>query len=313
MTYEQIEAFLAIAELGTLSAASEELFVSQSTVSNRLQQLEKELGEALISRAKGVRGATLTAFGQEFIPVARQWAFLWKETQNIKKAAPNRQLAIAGVDAVNNCTLLPFYQLCLHRHPDLKLSIFTHHSNEIHRLVQIHVADIGFVFSEIGYPDLVSKPVYRELMYLICRSDSPYALGGNSSSVEPVSCDILAKSNEVYLNWGPDFAIWHDRHWSPAEDPLITVNTGSMLQHYLTTPDHWAIAPASVADSLCQNPVFTKRKLDDPPSPRICYAITNRYPSAERTGVLRDFQEELALFIEKESSICTFEEWMLER
>ena len=43
-----------------------------------------------------------------------------------------------------------------------------------HTLVESRAADVGFVFSRISYPNLVSRPVYRELMYLICHKDSGY-------------------------------------------------------------------------------------------------------------------------------------------
>ena len=44
MTYEQIQTFLAVVSYGTISSAADALYVSQSTVSTRLQQLEEELG-----------------------------------------------------------------------------------------------------------------------------------------------------------------------------------------------------------------------------------------------------------------------------
>ncbi|MCI6193109.1 MAG: hypothetical protein MR973_01825 [Megasphaera elsdenii] len=43
------------------------------------------------------------------------------------------------------------------------------------------------------------------------------------------------------LIWGNDFLQWHHSHWNPDEPPLLTVNTGSMLQRYLTIPDRLAV------------------------------------------------------------------------
>ena len=55
MKLYDIQAFLAVAEHLTISKAAEELFVSQSTASHRIQNLEDELGVALIERQKGRR------------------------------------------------------------------------------------------------------------------------------------------------------------------------------------------------------------------------------------------------------------------
>ena len=46
----EIEAFLAITETRNLSKAADKLFVSQSTISSRLTNLESEIGSPLVNR-----------------------------------------------------------------------------------------------------------------------------------------------------------------------------------------------------------------------------------------------------------------------
>lgn len=108
MTYEHIETFLTVVVTGSITAAAKKLFVSQSTVSSRIQQLEQELGTPLILRQKGHRNISLTNYGDSFIPIAGQWAALWKDTQNLKKTEDITILHIASVDAINNYTFVPF-------------------------------------------------------------------------------------------------------------------------------------------------------------------------------------------------------------
>ena len=50
MTLPEIEAFLAVVDAGTITAAAEKLFISQSTLSGRLNAMEEELN-AQIGRA----------------------------------------------------------------------------------------------------------------------------------------------------------------------------------------------------------------------------------------------------------------------
>lgn len=80
MNIPGIETFLAIVETGSISNAAEKLFLSQSTVSNRLDILEEDLGMTLIKRYRGKRYITLTAKGEEFMFVARRWMSLKKDT-----------------------------------------------------------------------------------------------------------------------------------------------------------------------------------------------------------------------------------------
>lgn len=304
MTYEQIETFLATVTYGNISEASKHLFVSQSTVSSRIQQLETELDTHLLVRNKGHRAIDLTTQGTSFIPIANRWASLWKETRNLKALENKQTITIASVDAINNSTFVPFFNQCIKVFPDIQLQISTHHSNEIHALVQNRTADIGYVFNRIGYPEIVSRPIFRELMYLICRKDSVYH--------EQMACEDLQPENEVFLNWGVDFQQWSDRNWAPHQYKLICVNTGSMLQHYLHEPGRWAVAPKSVInDAMASCPDLVFYKLTDPPPPRICYELTNRYPNPNHIKPINKIRKALEGFIHDNNNICSFERWML--
>lgn len=303
MTYEQIETFLTVLTHGNISAAAENLCVVQSTVSTRIQQLEEELGTPLFIRKKGHRNIELTPYGNAFVPIASQWTSLWRDSQNLKTLANINTLTVASVDAVNNYTFVPLFNSHINNYPNIRLTIQTHHSDEIHGLVSNRIADIGFVFSRSPYPDIISKPVYRELMYLICHKDSPYYDG--------IKCSELEPENEIFLRWGIDYQQWHDRYFNPERYSLVSVNTGSMLQHYLKVPGRWAIAPMSVVRAISHRSNLTFHTLAEPPTPRICYMLINRYPTARRLEAVNVFKAELEEFIINSQDICSFEEWML--
>ena len=305
MTYEQIETFLTAVTYGSISAAAKYLYVSQSTISSRIQQLESELGVQLLIRQKGHRSLELTNYGHAFIPIASQWASLWKDTQHLKSMNNIQTLTVASVDAVNNYTFVSFFLKYGKEHPNMRLNIRTHHSNEIYSLVESRVADIGFVFSRINYPDVISSPIYRELMYLICDRNSPYH--------DDIDHSELNAEKEVFLNWGLDYQSWHDSHFSSAAHPILTVNTGSMLQRYIHD-DLWGIAPMSVIrGAMHSNPSLTFYKLKTSPPPRICYAIQNRYPNINHCDAIRELEQQLEHYISEDESICSFESWMLPR
>lgn len=61
LNLDLLRSFFAIAELGSLSRAAEQLHVSQSTLTRQLQALEAEIGGQLFER--NYRGAALTAAG----------------------------------------------------------------------------------------------------------------------------------------------------------------------------------------------------------------------------------------------------------
>ena len=140
-------------------------------------------------------------------------------------------------------------------------------------------------------------------MYLICHKDSPY--------YDSMPCELLQPEDEIFILWGQDIQEWHDRYWSPERYHRMTVNTGSMLQHYLEQPGRWAVAPMSVVHAISHNPNLTFHTFREPPSPRICYMLTNRYLNAIQRAVIEAFQQELSQYVEANTDICSFEEWML--
>lgn len=69
MKIEQLRQFQSIVRTGSINRAAKELFLSQSTLSQSLQNLEKEVGHPLFLRTG--KGIELTTFGCEFLDLAR--------------------------------------------------------------------------------------------------------------------------------------------------------------------------------------------------------------------------------------------------
>lgn len=65
MTFEQFKYVLEVAKYGSFNQAANTLFLSQSTLSMSIKNLEEELGQAIFLRNN--RGIQLTAFGRDFI------------------------------------------------------------------------------------------------------------------------------------------------------------------------------------------------------------------------------------------------------
>jgi len=70
MEMKQVKYFLTVAELGSFSAAADNLYISQSSLSKQIMALEKELGFALFDRSK--RMIVLTEAGATFRKYARR-------------------------------------------------------------------------------------------------------------------------------------------------------------------------------------------------------------------------------------------------
>jgi DNA-binding transcriptional LysR family regulator len=70
LSFRQLAHFVAVAETGTISAAAEALYMSQSAVSGSISELERALSTPIFIRRRG-RGVTLTPTGAELLTRAK--------------------------------------------------------------------------------------------------------------------------------------------------------------------------------------------------------------------------------------------------
>lgn len=127
MTQLEIEAFLTVIKYGSITRASESLFVSQPALSRRIKALETELGYGLIVRQKGVRSIELTRAGRAFIPIAEKWQLLWQESQSLRRADSKALFTVASVDSVSMYIMSAVYQAFLQSESETQLAVRTFH------------------------------------------------------------------------------------------------------------------------------------------------------------------------------------------
>lgn len=70
MRIQALVYFMEVAETGNITQAAKNLFISQPSLSNAIQALEKEMAITLFHRSK--KGMTLTTEGEEFLQYTRQ-------------------------------------------------------------------------------------------------------------------------------------------------------------------------------------------------------------------------------------------------
>ena len=85
MDFRNIETFLRAAELGSFTAAAQELNYVQSTVTMQIQQLERELGFPLFDRIG--KTVSLTALGEEFLTYAYEITRMLHMASSLDQAA----------------------------------------------------------------------------------------------------------------------------------------------------------------------------------------------------------------------------------
>lgn len=290
MTRDLIDTFLAVYECRNLTAAARRLFSTQSTVSHRVALLEEEVGCPLFSRGRGQRSAEPTAAGERFVELAYQWLALYDATEAVASAPTRTEVVIGGADLINNFTFAPLYHSIIERYDDIRLRIRTHHSGELHEMVENRGTDIGFAFARLNYPDVVTTPLYREEMYVISSSKS--GLGDSVKAAE------LPAESEIYLQWSTNYATWHNQLW-PQGRHLIHASTGTQALGFLDVPGRWAIVPWSLYESLGDPGPLMLSRLEEHPPERTCYRLMRRGGVvATRAEAVAAVNDEVDLYVQ---------------
>jgi len=91
MEFSALQAFLAVADQGSYSAAADHLYLTQPAVSKRVKRLEEELQVNLFEKIG--RGVRLTHAGRALLPKARE---LVLQAQDMKHLASNLHAEVSG-------------------------------------------------------------------------------------------------------------------------------------------------------------------------------------------------------------------------
>src|SRR4030043_1128757 len=167
MNFYHLRAFYCVAKNKSFSIASEELHVSQPTISMQVKSLEQTYNVQLIwRRGKYFR---LTEEGQLVYSHAKQ---IFTLAQNLKKVMSDfsENLIRIGSTPYIAHYILPNLLIVLKQsHPNMKVEIYTGLSTEILQMVidsEYHVGVIG----RLPYPDtVVSKFITEKRLYFITK------------------------------------------------------------------------------------------------------------------------------------------------
>lgn len=272
MDLNDMRAFLAVVRTGGITTAADSLFISQSTISYRIKNLEKELGMTLIRRGQGLRTVELTPAGERLITYAERWVVLWQEIQNIQIENPRFELQIGSVDSVNLFILMPLYEMLSRKYPSAKLRIRTQQSLEIYHMIESRELDAGFVLRKLVNDRFHLEPVFREKMLVVRKR-------GSEAHARKIRPQELDPRNELYIEWSPAFVQWHEMKWDSSVPPYLWIDSVHLMNSFLNQPQFWGICPESVVAAMERNGAIEILELTEAPPDRVTYLVTNAEPS----------------------------------
>ncbi len=196
MELAQLDAFIAAAECGSFSRAAEILSVAQPSLSNRIQSLEREVGQSLFERMG--RGVKLTDAGHSFLPYAQRVIRTLNDglfvLEGTREGTMGR-LMIGTAPAVGAYVLPRLLKAFHDNHDGVDVSVRTGHSEHVLQMVLEDEVQIGFG-RPIMHPDVRTITLYRDELALVVSANHRYAKRGAVSVADLEGESLIAFDRE---------------------------------------------------------------------------------------------------------------------
>lgn len=191
MELEQMRQLEAVARMGTVSAAADELHISQPALSRSIQRLEAELGCALFDRAG--RRVVLNEAGRSALEWARQ---LLRDERLMREgvAAVARRARALHVASVAPAPVWRLTGLLVERFPQETLTSELVSEETVLRGVADGTFDFGIVLGQLHRPGLMACELMRENLSVTLPPNHPLAARGKATFADLAGESFLIMS-----------------------------------------------------------------------------------------------------------------------
>lgn len=174
MTVTQLKTLLAVVRSGSVTAAADELVVTQPSVSSALAALARELGCELFERSG--RGIRLTASGAVFAPYAEDVIGLLDQGRQAAQEAADvaaRKLRIIAVTTAAESFVPPLMRLFADQHPEIELTLAVGNREDVLERVLNHSVDVAISGKPPADDRLVAERLTDNEIVCITAPDDP--------------------------------------------------------------------------------------------------------------------------------------------
>lgn len=223
MNIENLEAFVYVFHLGSFNKAAEALYLTQPSVSARIQSLERELNAKLFHRDG--KQTVLSDHGKKFLPYAQSIVQSYQEArlQLQQKSLKKTELTIACSLSVSNYIMPEILAPFRTKYPDVTVRIMTGHSHDVLESVLNHEAELGIARS-VSHDNIDSLLFHKDPIHLVVPP-------GHSSLKKrsPVSLEEVSRQPLIFFDYGSiDWLLIHGLFESKKLVPNVIMEVDSM-------------------------------------------------------------------------------------
>ena len=199
MTFEQIKSFLAIVKYNHFTLASQELYISQSSISKHIKSLEKELGVELFNRQH--RSVRLTEAGEEFYKFASKSMTNYNNILLDMKKYSCEESSSISIGVIDTMVEYGFASLIgdfQKQYPNIQVDIIERSNSKIIEYLSDSIVNLGFINSHYEHKSML-------ILQKIIDDDLVLVTSGNHIFSSKNTVDIFDTAKEKYICVNGDY------------------------------------------------------------------------------------------------------------
>lgn len=168
-----LKVFVAVANKKSISLAALDLNFTQSNVTLRIKQLEKNLGYLLFHRIP--QGVILTKEGEKLYPMASEIVKKVEVAElKMKNISYQENLRIGSGQANVALRLLPFINKLNKKYPNIELELYANANLQILEKLLDYKLDVAFITGKPNHKDLMILNKFYDDLYMVEPKNTNY-------------------------------------------------------------------------------------------------------------------------------------------
>lgn len=263
MNTEELKTFIYLSKVKNFTLVAEQLFIAQSTVTNRISELEKEVGKKLFLR--GSKTVKLTEAGEIFLRYAER--ILELQSTSIEEmnalSSHSRKFSIGAINACYEGYVKPLVDNCLKDNTVTSVKVMLGHSLDLIQHLQDNTLDMVFSAIPLKRTGFVCDVYDVDRMALVCKKGlNEYPDGITKAQLTKLPylmCDFTLSDAGVFIR-----SLFPQNHIFRLE-----VDNSSKLLPYLENGLGYTFLPYKVIKDKLESGVLEEVALQDFTAPNV--------------------------------------------
>lgn len=263
MNTEELKTFIFLSKVKNFTLAAEKLRIAQSTVTNRISELEKEVGKKLFSR--GSKTVTLTEAGEIFLRYAERILELQETSMDEMNAlsSHSRKFSIGAINATYEVYVKPLVDECLKDNSVTSIKVMLGHSLDLIQQLQDNMLDMVFSAVPLKRTGYACDVYDVDRVALVCgKGKNEYKDGITKEQLVKIPyllCDFTLSEAGVFIR-----SLFPKNHVF-----RLDVDNSSKLIPYLENGLGYSFLPYKLAKDKLEDGTLEEVRLKDFSAPKV--------------------------------------------